>query len=84
MNKNDFKTCDNIRKIANSQGDGYTSVCLLDYSYFKECFKKITINSVKHQSLDADPKAIKQFRFTQTEMETQQSFSLLNKQKKQF
>ena len=30
--KNDLKTCDNIRKIAFGQGDGYTTQCLLDYS----------------------------------------------------
>ena len=29
-------TYDNIRKIASSQGDDYTSDYLLDYPYFKE------------------------------------------------
>ena len=33
--KNDLRTYDNIRKIATGQGDDYTTVCLLDYSYFK-------------------------------------------------
>ena len=28
--KNDFKTCDNIRKIATGQGDYYTTGCSLD------------------------------------------------------
>ena len=32
--KNDFKTYDNIRKIATGQGDDYTTGCLLDYNYF--------------------------------------------------
>ena len=34
--KNDLKTYDNIRKIAISQGDDYTTGCLLDYIYFKK------------------------------------------------
>ena len=32
---NDFKTHENIRKIATGQGDDYTTGCLLDYSYFR-------------------------------------------------
>ena len=31
---NDYKTYENIRKIATSQGDNYTTGCLLDYLYF--------------------------------------------------
>ena len=34
--KNDFKTSDNIRKIATGQGDDNTNGCLLDYNYFKK------------------------------------------------
>ena len=30
----DMRTCDNIRKIATSQADDYTTGCLLDYNYF--------------------------------------------------
>ena len=33
---NDIKTYENIRKHATCQGDHYTSVCLLDYPYFKK------------------------------------------------
>ena len=33
--KNDKVTYENIRKIARCQGDDYTTVCLLDYTYFK-------------------------------------------------
>ena len=29
-------TCGNIRKIATSQGDDYTTDCLIDYQYFKK------------------------------------------------
>ena len=30
------KTYENIRRIATGQGDGHTTSCLLDYSYFKK------------------------------------------------
>ena len=45
--KNDFKTYDNIRKIATGQGDDYTAGCLLDYSYFKSYYKLIAIDLSK-------------------------------------
>ena len=38
---NDFKTNENIRKIATGQGDDYTTGCLLDYPHFKENYKMI-------------------------------------------
>ena len=31
----DLKTYENIRKIDTGHRDGYTTGCLLDYSYFK-------------------------------------------------
>ena len=52
--KNDFKTYENIKKIATDQGDDYTTGCLLDYPYFKENYKMIAIDSSKQQILDAD------------------------------
>ena len=58
--KNDFKTNDNIRKIAIGRGDDYTTGCLLDYNYFKNHYKLIAIDLSKEQKLDADPKAIQQ------------------------
>ena len=54
---NDFKTYENIRKIATGQEDDYTTTCLLDYPYFKESYKMIAIDLSKQQVLDADPKA---------------------------
>ena len=38
----DFKTYENIRKIAAGQGDDYTAGCFLDYPYFKENYKMIS------------------------------------------
>ena len=49
----------NIQKIAT-----FTTVCLLDYLYFKICYKMIAIDSSKQQAFDADPKAIQQINFT--------------------
>ena len=34
LKKDDKITYENIRKIATSQGDDYTTGCLLDYAYF--------------------------------------------------
>ena len=61
---NELKTYENIRKIATRKGDGCTTGCLLDYSYFKENYKMITIDLSKQQALDADPRAIQQINFT--------------------
>ena len=61
---NDFKTYENIRKIATGKGDDYTTGCLLNYPYFKEKFKIIAIDLSKQQSLDADLRAIEQINFT--------------------
>ena len=58
------KTYENIRKITTGQGDGYTTGCLLSYSYFIENYKLIVINLSKQQALNADPRAIQQIDFT--------------------
>ena len=59
-----MRTYDNIRNIATGQGDDYTTGCLLDYNYFKEHYKMITIDLSKQQALDGDPEAIQQISFT--------------------
>ena len=56
--KNNKVTYENIRKIATSQGDNYTSGCLLDCSYYKDSYKMIAVDLSKQQALDADPGAI--------------------------
>ena len=74
-------------KIAPGQGDDYTTGCLLDYNYFNKHYKMIAIDLSKQQALDADPKAIQQMNFTgnlERDIEVQQCFSLLKKQKKPF
>ena len=58
------KTYENIRKIATGKRDGYTTGCLLDYSYFKDNYKIIAIDLIKQQVLDADPRKIQQINFT--------------------
>ena len=60
----DKVTYKNIRKTAIGQGDDYTTGCLLDYTYFKEYYKMITVDLSNQQALDADPKAIQQNNFT--------------------
>ena len=57
-------TYENIRKIATGKGTDYTTVCLLDYPYFKDSYKMIAVDLSKQPSLDADPRANPQFNFT--------------------
>ena len=56
--KSDVRTYNNIQKTATGQGDDYSTGCLLDYNYFHNYYKMITIELSKQQALDADPKAI--------------------------
>ena len=58
------KTYENIRKIATGQGDYYTTGCLLDYSYFKDYYKRIAIDLSKQQALDADSRSLQQINLT--------------------
>ena len=60
------KRYENIRRIVTGQGDYYTAGCLLDYTYFNDHYKLITIDLSKQQALDADPRAIQQINFTAT------------------
>ena len=60
----EIKIYENIRKIGTGKGDGYTTGCLLDDSYFKENYKMIAIDLSKQQALDANPRAIQQINFT--------------------
>ena len=62
--KSNKVTYENIRKIATSQGDNYTSGCLLDCPYYKDSYKMIAVDLSKQQALDADPRAIQQINFT--------------------
>ena len=40
-------TYENVRKIATGQGDDYTNGCLLDYTYFRDYCKMITVDLSK-------------------------------------
>ena len=60
----DFKTYENIRKIATGRGDDYMTCCLLDYSYCKDHSRMIAIDLSKKQVFDADSRAIQQINFT--------------------
>ena len=62
--KDNKATGENIGKIATGQGDVYTTSCLLDYPYFKDSYKMIAVDFSKHQTLDADLRAIQQINLT--------------------
>ena len=61
---NSIKQYDEVRKISNRQGDGYTASCLLDYSYFRKKYRLIAADLSKQKALDADSRAIQQIIFT--------------------
>ena len=58
------RTYDSTWKIAIGQGDDRTACCLLNYNYFSDYYKMITIDLLKQQALDADPKAMQRSNFT--------------------
>ena len=62
--KNNKITYEYIRKITAGPGHDYTAGCLLDYSYFADTYKMISVDLSKQQALDADPRAIQQINFT--------------------
>ena len=43
--------------------DDYTTVCLLDYAYFKDNYRLIAVDLSKQKALDADPRATQQVVF---------------------
>ena len=47
--KKDKVTYEHIRKTTAGQGDGYTTGCLLDYTYFKKYYKLIAIDLSKNK-----------------------------------
>ena len=47
-----------FKNIWFGEGDDYTAGSLIDYPFFKNCYKLIAIGSRKQQKLDADPKAV--------------------------
>ena len=62
--KNDKAKYKNNRKNATGQEDDYTTGYLLDYTYFKNYYKRIAIDLSKQHALDADPRAIQQTKLT--------------------
>ena len=84
--KNNKITYENIKKVATGQGDDYTTGCLLDYPYFKDSYKMITVNLSKQKALDADPRAIQQINFA-VNLDTEgnaRSISFYKQQKRLF
>ena len=61
----DIKRYGGIRKLTTGQGDNYTTGCLLDYDYIKNCYRLKVVDLNKQKELDADPKAIQQIEFVE-------------------
>ena len=56
--KTNMRTYDNIQKTITSQGEDYTTGCLLDCPYFNEQYRVIAIYLSNQEAIDADPKVI--------------------------
>ena len=52
-----------IRKVSTGYDDDYTTGCLLDYAYFKDHYRLISVDLSKQKTLDGDPTAIQQIVF---------------------
>ena len=80
--KNNLRMHDNIRKTATGQGDDYPTRCFLDYLYFKEYYKLISIDWSKQIKLDAVPKAIQQINFARNLNNNATRFFIIDEVKK--
>ena len=58
-----IKQYDEVRKVSTGNGDEYTTGCLLDYAYFKDNYRLITVDLSKQKALDADPRPTQQMVF---------------------
>ena len=54
--KNNLRKYDIIKKTAIGQEKNYTTGCLLNYNYFNDYYKIITINLSKQKAPDVDRK----------------------------
>ena len=83
--KNYLITYKSIWKIATGQGDDYTTVCLLDYNYFKS-YKMIATDLSNQKALDVDPKSVQQINFTENINQRGQTtmFFIIEEAKKAF
>ena len=56
----DIKQCEQIRKLTASQGEDYTTGCLLDYHYIKNHYRLISVDLSRQKELHAHSNAIQQ------------------------
>ena len=59
----DIKRYEEIRKLTTGQAEGYTTGCLLDYDYIKNCYRLMPVYLSRQKDLHADPKGIQQIEF---------------------
>ena len=76
-----IKKYDEIRKTATGKGDDYTTVCLLDYQYFKDHYQLIAVDLSKQKELDVDPRAIQRIEFYEMLNTNSQVCTVLEKPK---
>ena len=57
------KQYDEVREVSTGYSDDYTTGCFLDYAYFKNNQKLITVDLSRQKALDADARAIQEILF---------------------
>ena len=58
-----MKQYQEIKKLTTSQGEDYTTGCLLDYGYIKNRYRLLAIDLSRQNVLDTDLKTIQQIKF---------------------
>ena len=58
-----IKQYDEVRKVSTGQGDYYAIRCSLDYAYFKDNYRLISVDLRKEKASDTGPNAIQKIAF---------------------
>ena len=59
----DIKRYEKITKLTTRQDEDYTTGCLLDYDYIKNCYRLIAVYLSRQKELDADAKLTQKIEF---------------------
>ena len=76
-----IKHYDEVRKTVTGQGDDYTTLCLLNYQYFKGHYQLIEVDLSEQKELDADSRSIQEIEFYGMLKTNSQACTVLEKSK---
>ena len=61
--ESDIEKYRELKKVMIGKGEDYTTGSLLDFNYFKKCYKLVAVDLSKQKELDADPRVIQEIEF---------------------